>query len=152
MLKENLGASHQDVLLWAIIGDILCIFDKNGLEKVDFRSTAVDGLVKVVYMLITVAGFEMFDYLLCCSDSSVIIEFLLICGESCNSCFIVVQIAAVSLVAEWSCNEFSSFFFLATDLTFCIDWVVPGVMPLVLCGLLIPQMVMSVTKLRHRHD
>ena len=32
---------------------------KNGLEKVDFRSTAVDGLVKVVYVLIAVAGLEM---------------------------------------------------------------------------------------------
>ena len=40
---------------------------KNGLEKVDFRSSAVDGLVKVVYMLF-------------CGDGPVIIEFLLICS------------------------------------------------------------------------
>ena len=80
MLKENLGASHRDVLLWATVGDILCIFDENGLQKVDFRCTAVDGLVKAVYMLITVAGVKMVHYLLCCSDGSVIIEFLLICG------------------------------------------------------------------------
>ena len=40
---------------------------KNGLEKVDFRSTAVDGLVKVVYMLF-------------CGYGPVIVEFMLICS------------------------------------------------------------------------
>ena len=40
---------------------------KNGLEKVDFRSTAIDGLVKVVYMLFN-------------GDGPVIVEFLLICS------------------------------------------------------------------------
>ena len=58
--------SHHGLLLCAIIDDILCILMKNGLEKVDFRSTAVDGLVKVVYMLF-------------CGDGPVIVEFLLIC-------------------------------------------------------------------------
>ena len=40
----------------------------------------------------------------------------------------------------------------ALDLTFCINLVVPRVMPFVLCGLQIAQMVMSVSKPRHRHD
>ena len=40
---------------------------KNGLEKVDFKSTVVDGLVKVVSMLFH-------------GDGPVIAEFLLICS------------------------------------------------------------------------
>ena len=64
------------MLLWAIVDEILCIFDENGLENVDFRSTAVAGLVKVVYMFIPVAGLEMVDYLLCCSDGPVIVDII----------------------------------------------------------------------------
>ena len=40
--------------------------NKNGLEKVDFKSTVVDGLVKVVSMLFH-------------GDGPAIVEFLLIC-------------------------------------------------------------------------
>ena len=84
------------MLLWAITGDILCIFDENGLGMVEFRSTAVDGLVKVVYMLVAVAGLEMVEFLLICSDGLVQVALL------------VVQMLLLLLIAEWSCNEFFS--------------------------------------------
>ena len=81
MLNKNLGASHLDVLLFAIIDVILCVLDENGLEKVDCKSTAAYSLVKVVYMLIAVADLEMVEDQLCCSDGSAIIESMLICGN-----------------------------------------------------------------------
>ena len=88
----------------SVSDDVLGVFDENGLEKVYFRSTAVDGLGKVIYMLITVVGLEVVDYLLCCSEGLVIIEFLLICGDG------LVQVALLLFknAAVWSCNEFFS--------------------------------------------
>ena len=53
-----------DVLLWAVVDEILRILLKNGFEMVDFRSTVVNGLVKVVYMLIIVAGLEIVELVL----------------------------------------------------------------------------------------
>ena len=33
MSNEDLGASHQGVLVWAIVDDVLGVFVENGLEK-----------------------------------------------------------------------------------------------------------------------
>ena len=43
--------------------------------------------------------------------------------------------------------DFYLFFFCALDLTLCIDWVVPGMMPEVLCGPLVAGVDLSVSKL-----
>ena len=42
---------------------------------------------------------------------------------------------------------FSLFFFHALDLTLCVDQDVPGMMPHVLCGLLVAQVDQLVSKL-----
>ena len=48
--------------------------------------------------------------------------------------------------------NFCEFSLLAPDLTLCIDWVVPGMMPEVLHGMLVARVVMLVARLMHRHD
>ena len=82
------------MLLWATVDDILCIFDENGLEKV--------------------------DYLLCYSDGPVITEFLLICSDG----LVIVALFLFTLLLLLFLNGLvMKYFFLTLGLTVCHDWV-----------------------------
>ena len=67
MLFHGDGPAIVEFLLICSVRLIFYVYlNKNGLEKVDFKSTVVDGLVKVVSMLFH-------------GDGPAIVEFLLIC-------------------------------------------------------------------------
>ena len=82
------------MLLWAIVDNIICIFDENCLEKV--------------------------DYLLCCRDGPVIIEFLLMCSDG----LVIVALLLFKLLLLLFLNGLvMKYFFLTLGLTVCHNWV-----------------------------